>query len=103
VEGGIDEWRAGSIRFLEKDGYLYAVEIGNEWPPTVGFAEYGDSEVPEAPYIIPGVKPVSGSTIQMLGSELNLKWHQEGENLVIEELPDPLPCDHAWSFKIQVK
>jgi hypothetical protein len=23
-------------------------------------------------------------------------------NLVIEELPDPLPCDYAWSFKIQI-
>jgi alpha-L-fucosidase len=102
VEGGIDEWRAGSIRFLEKNGYLYAVELGNEWPPTVGFADYGDSEVPKAPYTIPGVKPASGSSIQMLGSDTNLKWHQEGENLVIEELPDPLPCDHAWSFKIQV-
>jgi hypothetical protein len=48
----------------------------------------------------------------MLGSDKPLGWHLEegeddydeeyGQNLVIEELPDPLPCDYAWSFKIQV-
>lgn len=102
VDGGIDEWRAGSIRFLEKEGYLYAVELGNEWPPTVGFAEYGDSEFPQAPYTIPGVKPAKGSVVKMLGSDLELTWHQEGNDLVIDELPNPLPCDHAWSFKIKV-
>jgi hypothetical protein len=38
----------------------------------------------------------------MLGSIKNLPWHQEGDDLVIEEMPDELPCDYAWSFKIQV-
>jgi len=103
VEGGVDEWMAGSVRFLEKGNYLYAVELGNTWPPSVGFAEYGDSALPGAPVTLPGVRPVEGSVIRMLGSEMDLPWHQQGEDLVIEELPSPLPCDHAWSFKIQVK
>ncbi|MHC4912955.1 MAG: alpha-L-fucosidase C-terminal domain-containing protein [Planctomycetota bacterium] len=45
---------------------------------------------------------MKGSQIKMLGSSRNLPWHQQGENVIIEELPDPLPCDHAWSFKIQL-
>ncbi|MHC4132932.1 MAG: alpha-L-fucosidase, partial [Planctomycetota bacterium] len=102
TEGGIDAWRAGSIRFTEKGNYLYAIELGNEWPTTLGFADYGDSKSPSAPYTIPGVKPIKGSEIQMLGSSKNLPWRQEGDDLVIEELPDPLPCDYAWSFKIQM-
>ena len=27
---------------------------------------------------------------------------EEYVNVLIEELPDPLPCDYAWSFQIQV-
>jgi hypothetical protein len=33
---------------------------------------------------------------------MDLPWHLEGDDLVIEELPDSLPGDYAWSFKIQV-
>lgn len=102
VEGGIDEWKAGTIRFLEKEGYLYAIEMGNEWPPSAGFAKYDDSTPPNAPYTIPGVRPKKGSEIRMLGSDMVLPWHMEGDDLVIEELPDPLPCQYAWSFKIKI-
>ncbi len=102
VEGGANIWRAGSLRYTEKGTYLYAIELGNVWPPDVGFADYKDGEPPSAPYTIPGVKPIKGSEIRMLGSSKKLPWHQEGENLIIDELPDPLPCDYAWSFKIQI-
>jgi len=101
-EGGIDAWSAGSIRFTEKGDYLYAIELGNTWPPAVGFDEYEDSKRPDIPYVIPGVTPLEGSEIRMLGSEENLPWHMEGDKLVIEDLPDVLPGDHAWSFKIQM-
>jgi alpha-L-fucosidase len=103
VEGGVETWKAGSIRFTEKGSYLYAIELGNVWPPTVGFADYEDSERPSAPYTIPGVNPVKDSEIRMLGSSMNLSWHQDGGDLVIEEIPDSLPCDYAWCFKIQYK
>ncbi|MHC4559879.1 MAG: alpha-L-fucosidase [Planctomycetota bacterium] len=102
MEGGIDTWEAGTLRFTEKGPYLYAIELGNKWPPTVGFADYKESKPPSAPFTIPGVKPVKSSEIQMLGFNKNLPWYQEGDNLVIEEIPDPLPCDYAWSFKIQI-
>ncbi|HIJ71939.1 MAG TPA: hypothetical protein HPP87_11345 [Planctomycetes bacterium] len=102
VEGGADIWRAGSLRYTEKGNHLYAIELGNEWPTTLGFADYGDSDPPNTPYTVPGVRPVKDSEILMLGSNMSLPWHQDGDDLVIEELPDPLPCDHAWSFKIQV-
>ena len=101
-EGGVDTWAAGSIRFTEKGSYLYAIELGNEWPPTVGFEDYEDSKKPTAPFTIPGVKPVKGSEIRMLGRDKNLPWHLEGDDLVIEEMPKSLPCAYAWSFKIRV-
>ncbi len=102
VEGGINEWKSGSIRFLEKDDYLYAIDLGNVWPTKLGFADYTDSQKPTLPYTIPGVKPVADSEIILLGSTEKLPWHQEGDDLIIEELPDPLPGDYAWTFKIRV-
>jgi alpha-L-fucosidase len=102
VKGGVDTWAAGTFRFTEKGIYLYAIDLGNQWPPTVGFADYKDSTPPKAPLKIPGVRPVKDSKIFLLGSSMSLPWHQEGNDLVIEKLPDPLPCDYAWSFKIKV-
>ena len=86
VLGGTDKWKAGSLRFTRKKEYLYAIDL----------------EKPSVPVVIQDVRPVPGSEIKMLGSDKSLDWHQEGDNLVIEEIPDPLPCDYAWSFKIQV-
>ena len=103
-DGGVDVWQAkdGTVRFTEKGDYLYAIDLGNTWPTTRGFDDYEESRQPTAPYTLPGVTPVAGSEIQMLGSSKNLRWHQKGDDLVIEELPDPLPCKHAWTFKIQI-
>jgi len=86
VAGGVDVSEAGSIRFTMKGNLLYAI----------------DTAEPTAPHVIPGVKPIKDSEIRMLGSGKNLPWHLQGNKLVIEEIPDPLPCDYAWSFKIQV-
>jgi alpha-L-fucosidase len=77
----------GSFRFVTKEGELLAIEL----------------EKPDVPEIIPGVRAEPGSVIRMQGSRKKLKWHQDGEDLVIEELPDPLPCDHAWIFRIREK
>jgi len=85
-EGGADIWKSGTLRFTEKGTFLYAIDL----------------EEPEAGERIPGVTPVKGSEIFMLGSNKKLAWHQDGEDLVIDEIPDPLPCDYAWSFKILV-
>lgn len=85
--GGTDQWQSGSIRFTRKKEYLYAIDL----------------EKPELPYRIPGAVALPGSQIKMLGSDKSLKWYQDDEeDLVIEQLPDQLPCDYAWSFKIRV-
>jgi alpha-L-fucosidase len=85
--GGTDQWQSGSIRFTRKKEYLYAIDL----------------EKPALPYRIPGVVALPGSEIKMLGSNKSLKWYQDDEeDLVIEELPDQLPGDYAWSFKIRV-
>ena len=124
-EGGIDQYKSGTIRFTEKGDYIYAIELGNQL-----YMEYKDDEpdeetgitgtyldidnraitggypnskLPQAPYKIPYVKPVDGSDIYMLGSDKSLAWHMDGDNLIIDELPDELPCDYAWSFKIKCK
>ncbi len=101
VDGGIDEWRSGSIRFLEKGDFIYAIELGNVWPPEVGFAEYGGSEVPTAPYTIPGVVPAEGTEVRLIGHDESLPYRVENGDLIIESLPDQLPNDHAWSFQIR--
>jgi alpha-L-fucosidase len=101
LEGGADIWSAGTFRYTEKDGYVYAIDLGNEWPSKVGFAEYGESKKPEAPVIIPGLTPAEGSEVFMLGSDTPLDWKLDGPDLVIESLPDSLPCDHAWTYKIK--
>ena len=124
-DGGINFWKSGSIRFTEKGAYVYAIELGNEL-----YVEYKDDEPdeetgitgtyldldnraitggypgsipPQAPYVIPGIKPVPDTKIRMLGTTEFLPWHMEGEDLVIEKLPETLPCDYAWSFKIVVR
>ena len=76
---------AGCLRFTRKEPYLYVISL----------------EEPSAPVTIPGVTPVKGSNIRMLGSDKNLAWRQVNGNVVIEELPAPLPCDHAWAFKLR--
>ena len=86
-KGGVDAWRAGSLRFTEKPGYLYAIDL----------------EEPKAGLVIPGVKPPQGAKIRMLGSSKDIGWHQDGDNVVIDEVPAPLPCDYAWSFKIPIQ
>jgi hypothetical protein len=78
------------MRFLRKKEYLYVVDL----------------EKPVAPVVLTDVWPLEGSEIYMLGHDKPLKWHVEDEDdeskVVIEEVPDPLPGDYAWSFKIQV-
>ena len=84
-EGGVEAWKAGTIRFTETADDLYIIELNK----------------PAAGEVIPAIKLSPGSAIRMLGSAKNLPWHQEGANVIIDKMPDKLPCDHAWSFKIK--
>jgi len=78
---------ADTLRFTRKGPFLYAIAL----------------EKPDASGVIPGVTPVHGSTIRMLGSDEDLAWHQDDGNVVIDELPDSLPCDYAWVFKMRFR
>lgn len=102
IEGGADYWQTGTMRLLEKGDFLYVVELGNIWPTKKGFADYEDSTPPSSPVVIPDVTPAEGAVIKMLGSDKELSWRMDRNDLVIEELPDPLPCEHAWTFKVKI-
>ena len=102
TKGGPDRWRSGTIRFTQKGRYAYAIELGNEVLEMEDADKYTASKPPKAPFLIPGVKPIKDSEIQMLGVDEPLPWHMDGGDLVIEKIPDPLPCRHAWSFRIPV-
>jgi alpha-L-fucosidase len=101
--GGPDVRMSGTIRFTEKGPYCYAIELGNEWDEEDVSGNDTPSIPPSVPYVISGVKPLKDSKIYLLGHSDGLPWHQEGEDVVIEKLPDPLPGDYAWCFKIQVR
>ena len=103
VKGAPDLWKYETIRFLAKGDYIYAVELGNEVLEMEEADQYTPSIKPEAPFRIPGLSPLEGSEVFMLGYSEALPWHMEGDDLIIENLPDPLPCEHAWSFKVQYK
>jgi alpha-L-fucosidase len=79
--------KAGTFRFTEKGPYLFAI----------------DFETPKSGQVIPGVTPVRGSEIRMLGCDKSLTWHQAGADVVIDDIPNPLSCDYAWAFRIQVR
>lgn len=104
VEGGIDKWQDEdrTMRFLEKGDFLYAIELGNVWPTEKGFANYEESVPPIAPVRIKDARPLKGSAVRLLGYDKDLPWHMDGDELVIEELPEELPCEHAWTFKIKI-
>ncbi len=102
AEGGVDVWKSGTIRFTQKGKYLYAIELGNEVLDMEDAHRYKKSRKPKSPFTIPGVRPIKGSEIMMLGSDERLPWKLKGNKLIIEKLPSQLPCDHAWTFKIQI-
>lgn len=52
------------------------------------------------------VRPVTGSSIQMLGVRQPLKWRQQGDTLVVDipaEVVEHPPCQQAYAFKIQAQ
>jgi alpha-L-fucosidase len=79
--------KAGNFRFTKKGPNLYAI----------------DFEKPKPGQVIPGVSPMRGSEIRMLGCDKPLGWHQAGRDVVIDDIPIPLPCDYAWTFRMQAE
>jgi len=79
--------KAGSFRFTEQGPHTYAIAF----------------KAPKVGDVIPNVTAVQGSEIRMLGSAQPLSWHQAGADVVLDDIPSPLPGDYAWTFRIQVR
>jgi alpha-L-fucosidase len=84
-DAGVNTWKAGTIRFTTKGNYLYAIEL----------------KAAAAGEVIPGLRLKPGATVGMVGDATDLPWHQDGGNVVIDRMPDKLPCSYAWSFRIR--
>jgi alpha-L-fucosidase len=86
-----DHWReARNVRFTRsKDGkYIYAFCL--EWPG------------PE--FTSKVLRAKRGSKIYLLGVEKELKWKQDGKDLVIrvpESASRNRPCEYAWVFRVE--
>ena len=81
---------AKDVRFTQKDDALYAVVLG--WP--------GDEAVISS---LGGGSSVGGRIrgVSMLGSEEPVAWKQD-ENALTVSTPRQRPCDHAYTFKIEL-
>lgn len=58
---------------------------------------------PKEKLTLKGVKLSNRSKVSLLGYEKNLKWTQQGANVVIEVpylTASEVPCQYAWTFKI---
>lgn len=89
---GANYKQADKIYFTKsKDNkFRYAIHIG--WP--------------YQKIILENVEAKAGSKIQLLGITAELPWKQNGKDLVIEipaELNSNIPCEFAYSFKIELK
>ena len=90
--GRFDEnykFNSKDIRFTEKDGFLYAYCLGSPSGEVV-IKSLGKSSKLSAPV----------ASIKMLGSDVKLKWSQQGEALVIK-MPSKLPAWSVPGFRIQ--
>ncbi len=74
------------IRFTAKDNVLYAICL--DWPAK-------DFTIKSLHQLYPG----EVRSVQMLGSDRELRWQQSDDGLSIER-PDDKPCDTAFTLKI---
>jgi len=81
---------AEDIRFTRKGDTLYAICLG-EPVKQLKIKKLGKDNAPG----------ISFSDVSMVGISKRLNWRQNDDGLVIE-VPDKLPCDHAFSFKIKL-
>ena len=82
---------AKDVRFTQKDDALYAIVLG--WPGS------------EAAITSLGSGSSLGGRIRgvsMLGSDEPVSWKQD-ENALTVSTPNQRPCDHAYTFKIELQ
>jgi alpha-L-fucosidase len=112
VDSIVDRTSKGGVTFLSigprADGTIPDYQIAmlknlGAWMKINKEALHGSKPPPltAGKEVIPGVKLTPGAVVVLLGAKKNLTWHQEGNDVVIDQLPDKLPCDYAWAFKIK--
>jgi alpha-L-fucosidase len=92
----IDPFKSGNICYTaDEAGNIYAIYL----------AEPGENTMP-ATITVNGFQPTQGSTIELLGTQGNLKWKKVGDTgFVITNTGASRkkpPCKHAWVFKIRM-
>jgi alpha-L-fucosidase len=96
VEGHMREheqqpYTAQDIRFTTRENILYAICLG--WP--------GDSVTIRSLGSGSSIQAENIAQITMLGAPEPLSWSQDADGLKIETPAQP-PCDHAYTFKIEL-
>ena len=89
----VPPYKEGNVRFTKaKSGEVNAIYLAGE-----------GENAPPGTLTIRAFSARRGSAVHLLGSAQPLRWHTDGGGLTIEigeaRLKD-LPCDHAWTFRI---
>ncbi|HEV2473404.1 MAG TPA: alpha-L-fucosidase [Chthonomonadales bacterium] len=87
-EGGEERLSEHDFRFVAKGSTLYATAFG--WPATGAYT---------IRTLASGGGPVVRS-VRMLGTRAQLKWQQGADGLVVN-VPEKMPCDHAWTLRLE--
>ena len=91
TERGNQPFTAKDVRFTQKDNALYAIVLG--WPGS----EAAITSLGSGSSVGGRIRGVS-----MLGSDEPVTWKQD-ENALTVSTPGQRPCDHAYTFKIELQ
>jgi alpha-L-fucosidase len=86
-ENNATPFTADDIRFTTRQGDLYAITLGRPTAPTLTLRS------------LAGVGADQVQHVRLLGMETGLRFRQESQGLILS-LPDSLPGDTAYAFKI---
>jgi alpha-L-fucosidase len=90
----VKPYQETKIAFTKKYNSVYAFYLPDE-----------DEKTLPAKVFVSSFQSTGGSKIYLLGYEKSLKWEKNGKGIVINipsVLQQKLPCQYAWTFKIQV-
>ena len=89
----IAPYREENIRFMQKNGYVYAFYVSGE----------DDNGIPSK-VLVCSLKPDQGSKVYLMGYKKPLKWTPNGAGFNID-IPESVrkapPCQHVWGFKFK--
>lgn len=86
-------YEEGKVRLTRRaDGTVYMIYLADE----------GESRLP-ASVSIADLRPATGATVSLLGSDRELRWEPAGSGFVLhvpESIRDDPPSEYAWVFRI---